>query len=69
MSFTDCVGCAGLGRAVEQHEEEHGCMCVLSEFFTLLDFSSLILSFLNNISLIVLISSYLSTRVQAKIEV
>lgn len=67
MSFTDCAGCAGLGRALEQHED--GCIYVLSEFFRLLDFSSLILSFLHNISLIVLISSYLSSHVQLKIEV
>lgn len=57
VSFTDCAGCAGLRRAAEQHED--GCKDVLSEFFRLLDFSSLILSFLNNIPLVVLISFYL----------
>lgn len=53
VSFTGCVGCADLRRAIEQHED--GCMTCWMNFFRLLDFSSLILSCLNNISLIVLL--------------
>lgn len=47
MSLTGCVGCAGLRRAVEQHED--GCMYVLSEF---LNFIFLKEYFLNSSDLI-----------------